>query len=126
MMDDFRIVNHLTFTSLTPYPYVHSDKNWHGKNPPTFEELKQQIRHGDFTFISKLRYYSQTICETDGYWRNKINELQAWIDFHVSRRNGPPTHFITLTCAENWWPDLCEIYASLEENAGREDECKFL
>ena len=79
----------------------HSDKNWYGKDPPKLEELNQQIRHGDFTFISKLRYYSQTIRDTDGNWRNKTNELRAWINFHVSRHHGPPTYLITLTCAEN-------------------------
>ena len=106
--------------------YFHSDKNWYGKNPPSLEDLKNQIRNGIFTFVSKLRYYSQSIRGTDGYWRNKTNELRSWIDFHVSRRHGPPTHFITLTCAENWWPDLRDIYADLERNAGREDECRLI
>ena len=106
--------------------YFHSDKSWYGKNPPTLEELKNQIRNGIFTFVSKLRYYSQSIRGSDGYWRKKTNELRAWIDFHVSRRHGPPTHFITLTCAENWWCDLRDIYASLERFAGCEEESKLL
>ena len=44
----------------------------------------------------------------------------------MSRQHGPPTHFITLTCAENWWQDLQEIYSSLECNAGREEQCHLL
>jgi len=106
--------------------FFHSDKNWYGKNPPTVEEIKNQIRHGIFTFVSKLRYFSQTIRGTDGYWRNKSDELRAWIDFHVANGHGPPTHFITLTCAENWWPNLRDIYADLEKIAGREVEAQLL
>ena len=51
----------------------HSDKNWYGKDQPTVEELKSQIKNGDFIFISKLRYYSQSIRGSDGFWRNKAN-----------------------------------------------------
>ena len=96
------------------------------ENPPTVEELKHQIRNGIFTFISKLRYYSQSIRGTDGFWRNKGNELRAWIDYHVSNRHGPPTHFITLTCAEHWWPDLRDIYADMEAIAGQTAESELL
>ena len=91
-----------------------NDKNFFGENPPTVDDIKAQIRQGDFTFISKLRYYSEGIRGSDGFWRKKTKELQAWIDFHISRNHGPPTHFITLTCAENWWPDLRQIYTDLE------------
>ena len=63
--------------------FFHSDKNWYGKNPPIVEELKQQIKNGDFAFISKLRYYLQSIRGSDKFWRNKTNELRSWIDYHV-------------------------------------------
>ncbi len=96
--------------------FLNTSKNWFGVNPPSVEELKEQIRNGDFTFISKLRYASAEIKGSDGYWRRKTSELRSWIDYHVSRGHGPPTHFMTLTCAENWWPDLREIYTTLEEN----------
>ena len=26
--------------------------------------------------------------------------------YHLEKGNGPPTLYITLSCAENWWPDL--------------------
>jgi hypothetical protein len=93
------------------------DDLWLGRTQPTVEDLKAQIRSGDYTFISKLRYFSQTIRGCDGYWRKKTGELMSWIDFHVSRGHGPPTHFMTLTCAENWWPDLRRIFASLESKS---------
>ena len=97
--------------------YFINDKNWFGNNPPSVQEIKDQIRDGDFTFVSKLRYFAQKIRGSDGYWRNKTNELQSWINYHISRGHGPPTHFMTLTCAENWWPDLRQIYTDLEEIA---------
>lgn len=97
--------------------FFYYDKNWLGKTMPSLSELKEQIRGGDFTYVSKLRYFSQSIKGSDGFWRSKTTELQSWIDFHVSRQHGPPTHFITLTCAENWWPDLRGIMADLERNA---------
>ena len=57
----------------------------------------------------------QRIRGSYAFWRNKTNKLMAWIDFHVPRQHGPPTHFITLTCAENWWHDLHEMYVTLEK-----------
>ena len=106
--------------------YFHSDENWFGKKNPTLEEMKTQIRNGDFTFVSKLRYIASKIKGTDGFWRGKAHELRSWIDYHVANQNGPPTHFITLTCAENWWPDLQDIYADIEEMAGRHSEASLL
>lgn len=94
--------------------FFFNDKNWLGSNPPSLEELKDQIRTGDFEYVSKLKYFSQGIRGSDGYWRSKTAELESWIDYHVSRNHGPPTHFITLTCAENWWPDLRQIMYQLE------------
>lgn len=100
--------------------FFFNDKNFLGKVQPSLEELKEQVRDGNYTFVSKLRYFSQSIRGSDGYWRNKQNELKSWIDFHVSRHHGPPTHFITLTCAENWWEDLRGIFSDLEKIKERE------
>jgi len=32
--------------------------------------------------------------------------------------HGSPTFFITLSCAENWWPDLRRILVQLERKSG--------
>ncbi len=53
--------------------------------------------------------------ESDSYWQKKTSELESWIDFHISQGHGPPTHFVTLTCAENWWPDLKTLLAYDED-----------
>jgi len=90
-----------------------------GPAPPTVEELKERIRGGDDKFISVLQYYSgSSIRGSDAYWRAKTNELKTWIDFMISCKHGPPNMFITLSCAENWWPDLMRILIDMERNAG--------
>ena len=43
---------------------------------------------------------------SDNYWRSKRYEVESWINYHVENGNGPPSLFITLSCAENWWKDL--------------------
>ena len=95
--------------------FFYNNKNWFGTNTPTLDDLKLQIRNGDFTFVSKLRYFGSQIRGTDGFWRSKTEELETWIDYHVTQGHGPPTHFITLTCAENWWPDLKRILSNNDE-----------
>lgn len=106
--------------------FLHGGKNWYGKDPPTVEQLKAQIRNGNFTFVSKLRYFTQSMRGTDGYWRGKGDELRSWIDYHVANGNGPPTHFMTLTCAENWWPGLRDIFVDIAMNANRIEEAEML
>ena len=64
-----------------------------------------------------LRYYARNIKGSDNYWRAKTQELESWIQHHISRGRGPPTFFITLSCAENWWPDLRRNLAQLERHA---------
>ena len=68
------------------------------------------ILHLYQNFDTTVRAYVEVM----DFGEKKTKELQAWIDFHISRNHGPPTHFITLTCAENWWPDLRQIYTDLE------------
>ena len=97
-----------------------------GKNPPTLDELKAKLMRGDDRYIQVLRYYAQTIKGSDNYWRGKQMELENWIQHHVSRGRGPPTFFITFSCAEYWWPDLRRNLAQLERHAGNEIAAKDL
>ena len=64
-----------------------------------------------------LRYFARNIKGSDNFWRSKTEDLKHWINHHIARGNGPPTFFITLSCAENWWPDLKRLLAQLEDNA---------
>ena len=43
-------------------------------------------------------------------------ELNSWINYHLEHKNGPPTLFITLSCAEYWWPDLKRLILTRIKN----------
>lgn len=80
------------------------------EKPVSLEKLKEEIQNGNTSFISKILYFSSTkIRGCDAYWRSKKRELQNWIDHHVQQGHGAPTLFITLSCAENYFPDLYDI-----------------
>ena len=72
-------------------------------------DLKEKIKNGDLTWIELLRNYSKRIRGSDNYWRSKRSEVESWINYHVEHKHGPPTLFITLSCAENWWKDLHKL-----------------
>ena len=116
-------------TNNTQGNYFYRDENFLGASsrlPPTVEDLRDQVANGDYTYIKKLCYLAKGIRGSDSYWRGKTEELESWIDFHISRGHGPPTHFVTLSCAENWWPDLRRLMIELEKEAGRFDHADKL
>ena len=39
----------------------------------------------------------------------KKDEVHSWIRHHVEAGHGPPTFFITLSCAEYYWPDIFRL-----------------
>lgn len=106
--------------------YFFNSDHFHGKEPPTVEDVQDDLRKGDTTYISKLQYFTQGIKGSDAFWRSKTKEIENWILHHVSEGRGPPTFFITLSCAENWWPDLKRIMIQLEELAGNKAHVKLL
>ncbi len=88
-----------------------------GRNPPAVQELKKQPQQKNTHYIQMLRHFSRDIKGSDNYWRSRIEDLQHWIMHHVARGHAPPTFFITLSCAENWWIDLRCLLAQLEDSA---------
>ena len=91
----------------------------------TVEEIVDQIDEGDFSFIHKLmNFSSDRIKGSDGWWRSKKHELNSWISYHVSKGHGPPTLFLTLSCAEYWWEELIEIIYKRCENTEDWEEAK--
>ena len=113
-------------TNNTQGDYFFNSSKFIGENPPTIEELKEKLANGDDTYIQMLRYYARGIKGSDNYWRGKTMELENWINHHVAAGRGPPTFFITFSCAENWWPDLRRIMAQLEEKAGNKRQADLL
>ena len=92
-----------------------------GSNPPSVESLKRKLEQGDIRYIQMLRYFSRNIKGSDNYWRARTEDLQQWIHHHIARGRGPPTFFITLSCAEYWWPDLKRLLIQLERKADRHE-----
>jgi hypothetical protein len=74
--------------------------------PSDVTELKKQVQGGDYSFIDKLIYFSSKIRGSDSYWRLKKSQLYTWVYWHIEQGHGPPTLFITLSCAEYYWPDI--------------------
>jgi len=80
--------------------FIKSDK------PLDVDELKRQVQNGDYSFIEKIIYFSSKIRGSDSYWRMKKSQLYSWVYWHIEQGNGAPTLFITLSCAEYYWPDV--------------------
>ena len=73
----------------------------------TIDDIKEQIARGNYSFISKLQQFSsEKIRGSDGWWRLWKSELDSWIVYHLEKRHGPPTLFMTFSCAEYWWKGL--------------------
>jgi len=81
-------------------------KGFMGRTPPTLQELHQRIRNNDQDFVDKLCYFNKSVHGTAAYWRSKKAELYSWINHHIDSGHGAPNLFITLSCAEYFWPDL--------------------
>jgi hypothetical protein len=79
--------------------------------------LKEQLENKNTPYIQMLRSFSRNIKGSDNFWRSRTEDFQHWITHHVARGHGPPTFFITLSCAENWWIDLKRLLAQLEDTA---------
>ncbi len=82
-----------------------------GKYRPTVQELKKQLENKNTRYIQMLSSFSRNIKGSDNFWRIRTKDLQHWITYHVARGHGPPTFFITLSCAENWCIDLKRLLA---------------
>ncbi len=89
-----------------------------GRNPPTVQELPRQLQQKNTRCINMLIYFARNIKGSNNYCRSHTNDLEQWINHHVSRGHGPPTFFITLSCAKNWWPDLRHLLYQLEKLGG--------
>ena len=92
--------------------------------PETLEELKDTIRSGDTKFVNHLTYYNKRIKGSTSYWFQKRAEVYAWINEHMQLGHGAPTFFITLSCAEYFWPDCLRMLKDRFNVVGIEvDDC---
>jgi len=85
--------------------------------PSSLDALKEQISRKDYTFVEKLIYFSSKIRGSDSYWRLKKSQLYTWVYWHIEQGHGPPTLFITLSCAEYYWPDVKKLLKDRIKNS---------
>ena len=96
-------------------------KNFINDSSITVDQIKDQIESGDKSFLSKLQYFAgQRIRGSDPFWRKVKHEVDEWITYHLDNGHGPPTLFLTFSCAEYWWEDLEKVL--FERCQGTEDE----
>ena len=107
------IVRHLNASSGQ---FFLSDFHWN--IPSTLPELKQRIQKGDTSFVNYLTFYSKRITGSNPYWLTKKAELYTWLNFHAAKKHGAPTYFITLSCAEYYWPDVVDLLKQRHKIAG--------
>ena len=79
------------------------------EGPKTLEQLQAELAQGNMQWLEQLSYYSQHVHGSPGYWRSKRAEVYSWINHHIEAGNGPPSFFITLSCAEYMWPDIKQL-----------------
>jgi Helitron helicase-like domain at N-terminus len=92
--------------------------------PDNIDDLKESIKNGDTSFVNSLTYFNQRIKGSSPYWFKKRCELHSWITYHVEQGNGAPMFFITLSCAEHYWPDIFRLIKERMELGGRDSsEC---
>jgi hypothetical protein len=90
----------------------------HSEDVPDMENLKEKLRKNDTKFIEKLQYFARFVPGSDSYWRNDRAGLVSWIGHHVEEGNGPPSIYITLSCAEYNWKDIERLLNKIRSIAG--------
>jgi hypothetical protein len=81
-------------------------KDFHKHGPQSLADLKEMVEKGDHSWISDICYYGSMVRGSVPYWRARRDEINSWIQYHVSAGNGAPAAFMTLSCAEFHWPDV--------------------
>ena len=71
------------------------------------------MEKGNTEWLDRINYFSHNVLNSPGYWRKKRREICAWIDHHLEEKNGLPSFFITLSCAEYQWPDIEKLVNGL-------------
>lgn len=84
-------------------------KGFNNNGPATLEELQEKIASGDNSFINRITYYNMHVKGSTPFWQQKRQELYSWVNYHVQEGHGPPQFFITLSCAESYWPDIFRL-----------------
>lgn len=74
--------------------------------PSSLGDLQEAIRSGQTGWIDRITYFGFRVSGSAAYWRQKRQEVYSWINHHAHLGHGAPSLFITLSCAEYYWPDI--------------------
>ena len=92
-------------------------KGFFVNGPKTLDELKERLSKGDTEWIDRLSYFTKTVPGSSSFWRQKKKEVYSWINYHLDK-NGRPTFFLTLSCAEYQWLDVRRLIKQRMEISG--------
>jgi hypothetical protein len=87
------------------------------QGPQTLEALQEQVADGNLSWLSSICYFSHRVTGSSAYWRARRNEVFSWINYHLEQKHGPPSFFITLSCAEYHWKDIERLIVDRCEKA---------
>ena len=94
-------------------------KNFNNQTPQSLEELQKQIKAGNTTWIDKIIYFGASIKGSSSYWRQRRDEIHSWIQYHIHMGHGGPSAFMTLSCAEFYWPDIQRLMRERCQQQGK-------
>ena len=79
------------------------------QGPKNLEDLQEQVANGNLLWLNSIAYFSHRVTGSPAYWRARRNDVFSWINYHVEQKHGPPSFFITLSCAEYHWKDIEDL-----------------
>ena len=97
-------------------------KDFNNGGPTNLKDLQEEIMQGDTKFVNRLTYFAKSVKGSSPFWFQKRSELYTWINHHVESGNGAPMFFITLSCAEYFWPDVIRLIKERMELGGHSSE----
>ena len=86
--------------------------------PQSLSELQKQLNDGNYSWLNSIAYFSFRVTGSSAYWRTRRSEVFAWINYHLEQKHGPPSFFITLSCAEYHWKDIERLIEDCYKKAG--------
>ena len=87
------------------------------------EDVQEQIKEGNTDFVKKIINFAGTkLRGSDAWWRYRRHELNSWISYHLKEGHGPPTLFMTFSCAEYWWDDMLTVLFDRVQDTNDKDK----
>jgi hypothetical protein len=65
-----------SFTLIIAKAFFFNSDQFIGKNPPTIQELKKQLKNKDTRYMNKLRHFSRNIKGGYNFWRSRTKDLK--------------------------------------------------